>query len=219
MAASGSVLFSWNDVERLPDLRRLDMALAEMPDGDLVAALEARRGKGRDDYPVRAMWRALVAGVVFGHGSSASPPRESGRNTALLQVCGFDPLGWQRPPVRTLERGADGRAAVVEFPSPRRNGAPTEAAFSRFLSSVVRLEKETGAVSAMAASPRRGLMDALPGFGRRLGCDGKALPSHSTGRRDAAGRMSDGDADWGRRESSGVDGRGKAWTKVKRWFD
>ena len=69
MAASGSMLFSWNDVERLPDPRRLDMALAEMPDGDLVAALEARRGKGRDDYPARAMWRALVAGVVFGHGS------------------------------------------------------------------------------------------------------------------------------------------------------
>ena len=78
MAASGSMLFSWSDVERLPDLRRLDLALECLPDGELVAALEARRGKGRDDYPVRAMWRALVAGVVFGHGSSASLPRELG---------------------------------------------------------------------------------------------------------------------------------------------
>lgn len=220
MAASDSMLFSWSDVERLPELRRLDLALDGMPDGDLVAALEARRGKGRDDYPVRAMWRALVAGVVFGHESSASLLRELGRNPALLEVCGFDPLGWQRPPVRTLGRDADGRAVVVEFPSPRRNGVPTEAAFSRFLSSVVRLEKETGAVSAMAATLRRRLMEELPGFGRHLGYDGKALPSHSTGRRDAAdGKASDGDADWGRHETSGVDGRtGKAWSKVKSWF-
>ena len=119
-----------------------------------------------------------------------------------------------------MERDADGRTAAVEFPSPRRSGVPTEAAFSRFLSSVVRLEKEAGAVSAMSASLRRGLMDALPGFGRRLGYDGKALPSHSTGRKDASGgKTSDGDADWGRRETSGVDGRtGKAWSKVKSWF-
>ena len=66
MAASDSMLFSWNDVERLPDLKAGPGA-GRMPDGELVAALEARRGKGRDDYPVRA----LVAGVVFGHESAA----------------------------------------------------------------------------------------------------------------------------------------------------
>ena len=220
MATADSMLFSWNDVERLPDLERLHLALERLPDGDLVSALEARRGKGRDDYPVRAMWRALVAGVVFGHESSASLLRELRRNPALLEVCGFDPLGWQRAPVRTLERDADGRAAVVEFPSPRRDGIPTEAAFSRFLSSVAKLEKETGAVSAMAATLRRRLMEALPGFGRHLGYDGKALPSHSTGRKDAAGgKASDGDADWGKHETAGVDGRtGRAWSKVKSWF-
>ena len=197
-------------------------------------------GRGRDDYPVRAMWRALVAGVVFGHESSASLLRELGRNPALLEVCGFDPLGWQRPPVRTLERTrtvgrrwwsfrARGGTGVSqshfpcvnsEFPSARRDGVPTEAAFSRFLSSVVRLEEETGAVSAMAATLRGRLMEALPGFGRHLGYDGKALPSHSTGRKDAAsGKTSAPDADWGKHETVGVDGRtGKGWTKVKSWF-
>ena len=219
MATADSMLFSWRDVERLPDLERLDLALDRLPDEELVSALAARRGRGRDDYPVRAMWRALVAGVVFGHESSASLLRELRRNPALLEVCGFDPLGWQRPPVRTLERDADGRASVVEFPSARRDGIPTEAAFSRFLSSVVRLEEETGAVSAMAATLRGRLMEALPGFGRHLGYDGKALPSHSTGRKDAAsGKTSDEDADWGKHETVGVDGRGKGWTKVKSWF-
>ena len=63
-------------------------------------------------------------------------------------------------------------------------------------------------------------MEALPGFGRHLGYDGKAVDSHSTGREDAkSGKTSDPDADWGKHETHGVDRRaGKAWTRVKTWF-
>ena len=62
-------------------------------------------------------------------------------------------------------------------------------------------------------------MAELPGYGRHLGYDGKAVPSRSTGNASAAtGRTSDPDADWGRHETSGVDRAGKAWRKVKRWF-
>ena len=63
MATDRSMLFSWDDVERLPELRRLGFVLDNLPDGAVVAALEAKRGRGRDGYPVEAMWRALVAGV------------------------------------------------------------------------------------------------------------------------------------------------------------
>ncbi|MYK29937.1 MAG: transposase, partial [Gammaproteobacteria bacterium] len=203
-----------------PDLARLGVVLDQLPDGGIVSALEAKRGRGRSEYPVRAMWRALVSGVVFGHASSASLLRELGRNPALLDACGFDPLGRQPPPARSLSRRADGSAVAVEEASPRRDGIPTAWAFSRFLSNVVALEKESGAVSGMVDALRRRLMDELPGFGRHLGCDGKAVPSHSTGRGDRkTGETSDRDADWGRHETSGVDARtGKAWTKVKTWF-
>ena len=71
MATADTVLFSWSDVEQLPELRRLELVLEALPDEELVASLEAARGRGRDDYPVRAMWRAVVAGVVFGRRSSA----------------------------------------------------------------------------------------------------------------------------------------------------
>ncbi len=154
--------------------------LDQLPDDGIVSALEARRG--RREHPVRAMWRALVAGVVFGHASSASLLRELGRNPALLDACGFDPLAHQPPPRRTLSRSADGGAAVREEPRPRRDGIPTAWAFSRFLSNVVELEEESGAASGMVDALRGRLMDELPGFGRHLGCDGKAAPSHSTGR-------------------------------------
>ena len=63
MATQQSLLFSWDDVERLPELRRLEFVLDNLPDGELVGALESRRGRGRDEYPVSAMWRALVAGI------------------------------------------------------------------------------------------------------------------------------------------------------------
>lgn len=220
MATQRSVLFSWDDVERLPELRRLGFVLDNLPDAEIVAALESRRGRGRDEYPVSAMWRALVAGMVFGHESSASLLRELGRNPALLSVCGFDPLGRQSAPRRTLARRADGTTAVREEARPWRDGVPTSWAFSRFLSSVADLEDRTGAVSAMVDALRGRLLAELPGYGRHLGYDGKAVPSRSTGRRNAkTGEASDPDADWGKHETGGVDGRtGKAWTKVKTWF-
>ena len=55
MATGQNLLFSWDAVDQLPDLRRLRLILAALPDAALVAALEARRGWGRNDYPVRAM--------------------------------------------------------------------------------------------------------------------------------------------------------------------
>jgi hypothetical protein len=58
-------LFSWEDVESCSDLDRLSLALDYLPDDALMQALEARRAKGRDDYPVQAMWNAVIAGVVF----------------------------------------------------------------------------------------------------------------------------------------------------------
>ena len=67
MATDRSMLFSWDDVERLPNLRRLGFVLDNLPDGAVLEALRAKRGRGRDEYPVQAMWRALVAGLVFGH--------------------------------------------------------------------------------------------------------------------------------------------------------
>lgn len=220
MATDRSMLFSWDDVELLPELRRLEFVLDNLPDAEVVAALEARRGRGRDEYPVPAMWRALVAGMVFGHASSASLLRELGRNPALLGLCGFDALGRQAPTRRTVVRDASGSAAVVHEVRPRRDGVPTAWAFSRFLSNVVDLEKETGAVSGMVDALRGRLLAEVPGFGRHLGYDGKAVPSFSTGRRKAAtGRTSDPDADWGKHETRGVDAKtGKAWTKVKTWF-
>ena len=69
-------LFSWNDVEARSDLDRFYLVRDNLPDEKIVMGLEDRRGKGRDEFPVRSMWNAMIAGVVFQHESIESLIRE-----------------------------------------------------------------------------------------------------------------------------------------------
>ena len=49
-------LFSWDDVDLLDDLQRLMRVLEFLPDDGIIEGLETRRGHGRNDYPVAALW-------------------------------------------------------------------------------------------------------------------------------------------------------------------
>ena len=69
-------LFDWTQVEAMGDLARLQLALDTLPDEALMRNLERNRGKGRDDYPVRAVWNSILAAVVFQHPSIESLRRE-----------------------------------------------------------------------------------------------------------------------------------------------
>ncbi len=62
-----------------------------------MRTLEHHRGKGRDDYPVRAMWNSVLAGIVFQHDNVEKLRRELSRNGQLREMCGFDgkePPAW-----------------------------------------------------------------------------------------------------------------------------
>jgi hypothetical protein len=84
-------MFSWeNDINNLGDLRRLTLVLENLPDENLMRFLERERGKGRNDFPVRAMWNMQIAKIVFGHGEDADIIREMKRNVQLRYVCGFE---------------------------------------------------------------------------------------------------------------------------------
>ena len=86
-------LFSWKEIDEASDLDRLRLVLDALRGEDLVGFLEQRRGRGRDDYPIRPMWNAVIAGVVFQHPSAAALIRELWRNGELRQLCGFNPFG------------------------------------------------------------------------------------------------------------------------------
>jgi len=180
------------------------------------------RGHGRDDYPVRALWHALLAGIVFQHESLESLLRELARNPSLMDACGFDPLPIQRKLTPRIVTDAETGVARIEFPptpEPVR-AVPASWNVSRFLANVIELEETLGMISEMTVILREQLMAVLPDFGEHLGFDGTDIASHSTGQKArTSGETSDPDADWGHHETHGVDARtGKAWKKLKRWF-
>ena len=195
-----SRLFDWSDLENLGELVRLRLVLRTLPDEELMRHLEGRRGRrGRDDYPVRAVWNAVVAGVVFGHPSVASLRRELRRNAQLRQLCGFDP-------VKTAQEAV-----------------PTPWAWSRFLGGLLACEG-LGLVEGMFDELVESLRAELPGFGERLACDSKGIRTHARPPRkdqernlEPDGRR-DIDADFGTKTYKGRREDGTLWERVQRWF-
>jgi hypothetical protein len=182
-------LFSWKNVETKSDLDRLQLVLDALPDEELMQKLERQRGRGRDDYPVRATWNSLVAGIVFQHESVASLRRELSRNGELRDRCGFDPLGGEET-------------------------VPSAHAYTRFLKTLLREQLPIEAIFDRLIEELKGW---LPDLGKQLAVDSKAVDSHARGRRDPA-QSSDPDADWGVKQQRGRREDGTPGEKVSGWF-
>ena len=188
-------IFSWKHIEADSDLNRLRLVLAALPDDEFVSLLEKRRGKGRDDYPVRPMWNAMLAGIVFQHPSAASLLRELRRNGELRDLCGFDPL--------------PGAAAV-----------PSDDAFGRFLAVVMDEQDEVVEIFHRLVEKLRA---RLPGLGNKLAVDSKAIRSYGRpvkdeDKKNQEDRRRDLDANWGTKTYKGVRADGSNWEKTSHWF-
>lgn len=191
MASIAPTLFSWQHVEAKDDLNRLKLVLENIPDEGLMRLLERERGRGRDEYPARAVWNTLLAGVVFQHPSVASLRRELLRNASLRQVCGFDVV-----------------LGMEAVPSP--------SAYSRFLKNLMSHCDEVGDIFDLLVES---LHKELPGFGEDLAIDGKAIDSHARPRSKASAPLSadgrrDTDADVGVKKVIERDN----YKELKSWF-
>ena len=71
--------FAWETDDML-EPQRLILILEHLPYQEIIAQPESRRGRGRNDYPIRAQFRAVIAGVAFRHYSVNSQLRELTRN-------------------------------------------------------------------------------------------------------------------------------------------
>lgn len=187
-------LFCWQEIEELGDLERLQLLLDHLPDEPLMRELEARRGNGRDDYPIRAIWNSLLCCVVFQHVSIESLRRELKRNGQLRWICGFD-----------VFRGA---AAV-----------PPSYVYTRFLRSLYECQS---LIDRMFSDLVEELGELLPDFGNILAIDGKAIESHGNARGETAAQRPDGrrdvDATWGVKTYRGKRDDGTAWSTKRSWF-
>ena len=125
------------------------MVLSVLPDESLVQRLEEIRDRGRNDYPIRPTWNAVIAGIIYQHPSIESLRRELDRNGELRDVCGFDPLR--------------GTAAV-----------PSKDAFTHFLESL--FDQQPLLMGIFHRLVNR-LGERLPKLGLTLAVDSKAIPS------------------------------------------
>lgn len=181
-------LFSWTDLEELGDLDRLRLVMDYLPDHKLMEILEKERRNGRDDYPIRAVWNTILAGVVFEHKSIESLRRELGRNAQLRWLCGLD--GFVVPP------------AYV---------------YSRFMKKLFLHEKEIEGIFQTLVSqisevlPDFGKSLAIDGKAIPSFANGKNKKTQADGRRDT-------DADYGKKVYKGKREDGSMWQKVVKWF-
>ena len=86
---SEQTIFDYMEIEILGDLERLKLCLENIGDAELCRLLEEKRGKGRDDFPVRVMLNLVYAMKIFEHRSVESFRRELSRNSGLRKVCGL----------------------------------------------------------------------------------------------------------------------------------
>ncbi len=194
MAIIAGSLFGWQEVNAKSDLKRLELVLKNLPDEELMRHLEGERDKGRDDYPLRAIWNSVIAGIVYEHVSIESLRRELKRNGELRQACGFD-----------VFKGA--------------TGVPSASAYTRFLK---KLMKHGKYVQEIFESLVEELKELLPDYGEELAIDSKKLESYGNGNKDKGAKKGkdgrrDVDADWGIKKIR-QEKEGKVWEKISSWF-
>jgi hypothetical protein len=172
------------------------MVLESLPDEELIRKLEKKRGKGRDDYPLRAMWNSVIARVVFRYESTEKLIEELSRNGQLKYICGF----------RKYETIGDEQGRMIE----RKAMIPKSWNYSSFFSKLI---KEQKLVDEMFDKALEEIMKLLPDFGRKLAIDGKAIESYA--KRENKNTKEDGrrdlDANTGIKQYSGIREDGTKW--------
>ncbi len=86
-----AVLWEQLPEEPAPGLREVELFLDVLSEFDeaLVRELERRRGRGRNDYPVVAMWNLYAVQALLRHSTTAQALEELGRNWGLAKRLGF----------------------------------------------------------------------------------------------------------------------------------
>jgi len=82
-------LFDFEAFINSPSNDRLVVVLEALDAEKLIIALAREQSRGRRGYPVRGMWSAMVAGVLYGCDSIADVVRLLKRDKDTRMVCGF----------------------------------------------------------------------------------------------------------------------------------
>ena len=192
-------LFDIEEIEILGDLERFQLALDGIDDEGLMRDLEKKRGKGRDDYPIRVMWNLALAMKIFEHPRVDSFRRELSRNSQLRKICGLNDSDYQC--------------------GKRKHLVPPPRVFSGFFRSLSEIQGELDKIFEDQVIQ---LFDLLPGFGGTAAGDGKYLDSHASSKpkegQTETDNRTESDAEWSVKEYHYTDSKGKNKTKKEYHF-
>lgn len=192
-------LFDDTQNENLGDLERLQMVLENIPDERILNRLKEMRGKGRNEWPVEAMWNSFIASFLFDHDSVESLLRELRRNSQLRILCGFQP------------HFCTGKNNLVKLMI-----APTASAYSNFMNNLRKCEDELIEIFNELVQY---MYKNLKGFGEILMVDGKAIQSFANKPSEKnSGNKGEHDADWCRKTYTTTTLAGEKNTKTVKWF-
>ena len=81
--------FDYSEIEILGDLERCKLLIDNVPDEKIVDKLIKIRGKGRNEYPVIAVWNSILIMPLLECSTIEQLRRELSRNRDLRKLCGF----------------------------------------------------------------------------------------------------------------------------------
>ena len=203
-------LFDDTQNENFGDLERLQKVFDNIPDDKLIRKLKEKRGKGRNEWPVEAMWNSFIASFIFDHDSIASLLRELNRNSQLRIICGFQPHIYS---VLTNRKDEYGK----RIKENRYKLAPTASAYTNFLNNLKECENE---LREMFNELVKYMYENLKDFGEMVAADGKAIQSFATkiSEKDS-GNRGERDANWCKKEYTTTKEDGEKIVKTKKWFE
>ena len=186
--ATTKPLFAWDCLEDSPTLKTIRQVLDVIPDDALLESLRAARGKGRDDYPVRALWGVLVLSIALRHVTIEACLAELRRNESLRRLIGIE----------------------------SEEAVPRKWNLSRFLDALGR-EPHRSRLHGMFDAMIERLGDAVPDLGRDTAGDATSLNARRKKDQRAGAEAGEGlpQASGGRKEYTDDDGN---VTKVVEWF-
>lgn len=83
-------LFAWDCLDDSPDLATIRDFLHQLPDATLLNSLRRFRGRGRDDYPIAALWGVVILTPLLRHPTTEACLAELRRNAPLRAMIGID---------------------------------------------------------------------------------------------------------------------------------
>ena len=146
-------IFDYSEIEVLGDLERCKYIIENVPDKEIIDKLIEIRGKGRNEYPVVAMWNSIIIMPVIECSGIEQLRRELSRNSDLRKLCGFSDADYYF-----------GKCKLV--PSPK--------SYTNFIKNLMKIRP---LLKESFNELRNFMYDNLENFGKDTGEDGKIFSS------------------------------------------